>query len=247
MWKVTRKGLIANKLRFLLTAIAVILGVAFISGTFVFTATIQHTFDDLIGNIYKGTDAQVRGPEIFKNDQGFGSSPRPPIPQRVQAIVQGAPGVEAAEGNVQIDYAQLVKPNGKVIGNPAQGAPSLGFGWDPVDELNQFRLLPGGRAPTNADEIVIDKGSADKAHYKVGDKAKVLTGLPPKVYTIVGIARFGTADNLAGASVILFDLPQAQRIAGLVGKFNYISIVSKPGVSQEAVAASVRKTLAENG
>ena len=88
MWKVTRKGLIAHKLRFLLTAIAVILGVAFISGTFVFTATIQQTFDDLIANIYKGTDAQVRGPEVFKNDQGPGASPRPPIPASVEAIVR---------------------------------------------------------------------------------------------------------------------------------------------------------------
>ena len=72
MWKVTRKGLIAHKLRFVLTAIAVILGVAFISGTFVFTATIKQTFDDLIGNIYKTTDAQVRGPQQFKNSQGSG-------------------------------------------------------------------------------------------------------------------------------------------------------------------------------
>jgi putative ABC transport system permease protein len=247
VWKVTRKGLIANKLRFLLTAIAVILGVAFISGTFVFTATIQHTFDDLIGNIYKGTDAQVRGPEIFKNDQGFGSSPRPPIAARIESIVRSAPEVEAAQGDVQIDYAQLVKPNGKVIGNPAQGAPSLGFGWNPVAELNQFRLVAGGHAPERDDEIVIDKGSADKAHYHVGDKAKVLTGLPPKTYKIVGIARFGTADNLAGASVVLFTVPQAQRIAGIEGKFDTISIVGKPGVSEEEVAASVRKTLAANG
>ena len=148
-----------------------------------FTATIQHTFDDLIGNIYKGTDAQVRGPEIFKNDQGGpGSSPRPPIAARVQSIVRRAPGVEAAQGNVQIDYAQLVKPNGKVIGNPAQGAPSLGFGWNPVPELNQFRLVPGGRAPAQDDEIVIDKGSADRGALQVGDTAKVLTGLPPNLH-----------------------------------------------------------------
>src|SRR5436190_2663031 len=187
MFKVTWKGLIAHKLRFVLTGIAVILGVAFISGTFVFTATIQQTFDDLIGNIYKGTDAQVRGPEIFKNDQGPGSSPRPPVPERVEAIVKTAPSVKAAHGNVQIDYAQIVKPNGKVIGNPAQGAPALGFGWNPVAEINQFRLVPGGHPPEAADEIVIDKGSADKAHFKVGDQAKILTGLPPKTYKIVGI------------------------------------------------------------
>ena len=109
MWKVTRKGLIANKLRFLLTAIAVILGVAFISGTFVFAATIQHTFDDLIGNIYKGTDAQVRGPEIFKNDQGGpGSSPRPPIAARVQfAAVAAADRVHFRIGMPLINRNEL--------------------------------------------------------------------------------------------------------------------------------------------
>jgi putative ABC transport system permease protein len=173
MFKVTWKGLIAHKLRFVLTGIAVILGVAFISGTFVFTATIQQTFDDLIGNIYKGTDAQVRGPEAFKNDQGGGpgATPRPPVPASVEKIVDQAPGVEAAQGNVQIDYAQLVDSKGKAIGNPGQGAPALGFGWNPVEQLNQFRLVSGGRPPARGDEIVIDKGSADKGHLHVGDTA----------------------------------------------------------------------------
>src|SRR5436190_8854326 len=117
MFKVTWKGLIAHKLRFVLTGIAVILGVAFISGTFVFTATIQQTFDDLIANIYKGTDAQVRGPEAFKNNQGGpGAAPRPPVPASVEQVVAQAPDVEAAHGNVQIDYAQLVDKKDKAIG-----------------------------------------------------------------------------------------------------------------------------------
>ena len=114
MGRVTWKGLIAHKLRFVLTAIAVILGVAFVSGTFVFTSTIKQTFDDLIANIYKGTDAQVRGPEVFKSNNGPGSAARVPIPESLTPIVAAAPGVQAANGNVQIDYAQLVKPNGKV-------------------------------------------------------------------------------------------------------------------------------------
>jgi putative ABC transport system permease protein len=151
MFKVTWKGLIAHKLRFVLTGIAVILGVAFISGTFVFTATIQQTFDDLIANIYRGTDAQVRGPEAFKNDQGPGNTPRPPIAASVEDIVRKAPGVEAAQGNVQIEYAQLVNHKGKAIGNPGQGAPSLGFGWNSVPKLNQFNLIPGGHPPRAPD------------------------------------------------------------------------------------------------
>src|SRR3954451_14145099 len=99
MWKVTRKGLSGHKFRFLLTGLSILLGVAFISGTFVFTATIQHTFDDLISNIYKNTDAQVRGQEAFKNDQGFGSRQRPRIPESLEPIVAKAPGVAAAAGN----------------------------------------------------------------------------------------------------------------------------------------------------
>src|ERR1700750_2853878 len=101
MWKLTRRGLLAHKLRFLLTAIAVLLGVAFISGTFVFTATIQRTFDNLVTNIYAGTDAQVRGPEVLSNDNGFGSSQRPRISASLLPIVRSAPGVAGAEGNVQ--------------------------------------------------------------------------------------------------------------------------------------------------
>src|SRR5258708_25540739 len=145
MFKVTWKGLIAHKLRFVLTGIAVILGVAFISGTFVFTATIQQTFDDLIANIYKGTDAQVRGHEAFKNDQGGpGVTPRPPIPASVEKVVDTAPGVEAAQGNVQIEYAQLVDHKGKAIGSPGQCAPAVGFASYPVNQLNQFNVVPGG-------------------------------------------------------------------------------------------------------
>ena len=125
--------------------------------------------------------------------------------------------VVIATDHHSIDYAQLVNPKGKAIGNPAQGAPALGFGWDSVRKLNQFNLIPGGHPPGASNEIVIDKGSADKGHFRVGEEAKVLTGLPPKNYKIVGIARFGSADNLAGASVVLFTLPEAQAYAASHG------------------------------
>src|SRR5205085_4429368 len=121
------------------------------------------------------------------------------------------------------------------------------FGWNPVKQLTPFNLVAGGHPPRSADEIVIDKGSADKRHLKVGQAVQVLTGLPPKSYKIVGIARFGTADNLAGASVVLFTLPEAQKVAGIPGKFDYISIVGKPGLSQDEVAANVRATLRSHG
>src|SRR5207245_4083683 len=92
MWKLTRKGLIANKLRFLLTGIAVVLGVAFVSGTFVLTATIQKTFDDLFTNIYSHTDAVVRAHERLSSD--FGAGDRPNIPVSPLGAVRKAPALK---------------------------------------------------------------------------------------------------------------------------------------------------------
>src|SRR5262249_39151438 len=160
---------------------------------------------------------------------------RPPIPESLIVPVSQAQGVAAAEGNVQLDYAQIVKPNGKVIGNPGQGAPTLGFGWNPDPRLSPWHLVRGGKDPSTTDEVVSEKGSADKGHFTVGERVKILTAKPPKLYTIVGIARFGSADNLAGASVVLFDLSEAQRIGDKVGKFDYINVSAQPGVSQQEV------------
>src|SRR4051794_7293140 len=114
MWKVTRRGLRANLVRFSLTAVAVVLGVSFMVGTFVLTATISNVFDELFANIYQGTDVVVRSHEALKSD--FGAGERPNVPQSLLAEVRKAPGVRAAEGNVQF-YAQIVH-NGKEVGNP---------------------------------------------------------------------------------------------------------------------------------
>src|SRR3984893_2302106 len=106
MWRITRKEIAAHKLRFVLLSLAIILGVAFMSGTQVLTATINKSFDDLFANINRGTDAVVRAPAVMKSD--FGPAQRSRIPESVANVVRRAPGVEAAEGNVQLDYAQIV-------------------------------------------------------------------------------------------------------------------------------------------
>src|SRR6476646_6641996 len=167
MWKLTRKGLIANKLRFLLTGVAVVLGVAFVSGTFVLTATIQKTFDDLFANIYSNTDAVVRAHQRLSSD--FGAGDRPNIPVSLLATVRKAPGVKAAEGGIGIDYAQIVGKNGKAIGNPGQGPPTLGFAWNADERLAVFHLVQGA-APATDDQIVVDKHSADDAKFAIGDR-----------------------------------------------------------------------------
>src|SRR5262249_44954301 len=244
MWKVTRRGLAANKIRFVLTAIAVVLGVAFVSGTLVLTATIQKTFDDLFANIYKTTDAVVRAPEVLSSD--FGAGQRPNVPESLLAKVQRVPGVQEAIGDVQIPYAQVVDKDGNAVGNPGQGAPTLGFGYHPNSQLSVFHLYQG-RGPQTADEIALDKHTADVAKLHIGDQVKILTIAAPKEYHLVGIVRFGNADSLAGASATLFTLQHAQALANAVGQFTQISVKAAPGVSQSQLQQNIQRSLSSEG
>jgi len=239
MLKVTLKGLAAHKLRFVLTALAVMIGVAFLSGTLVFTDTIRKTFDDLFSNIYRNTDAVVRGPTAFETN--FGEQ-RPRVPASTLDVVRQVPGVATAAGQLQINYAQIVDQNGDPIGNPGRGAPALGFAWIDNPELNAFNIA-SGRAPRTDDEIVIDKHSASRGNLDVGDRVQVLTVDPPRPYRIVGLARFGTADSPAGASVVLFTPRQAQKVAHAPNQFDNISVVARPGVSQEELKGQLQAGL----
>jgi putative ABC transport system permease protein len=244
MWKVTRRGLAANKIRFLLTAVAVVLGVAFVSGTLVLTATIQKTFDDLFTNIYKGTDAIVRSQQVLSSD--FGTGQRPNVPESLLDAVRSAPGVAEAQGDVQIPYAQVVDKNGSAVGNPGQGAPTLGFGYHPNSQLSVFHLVEG-RGPETDNEIALDKNTANVANLKIGDQVKILTIAAPKMYHLVGIVRFGNADSLAGASATLFTLRHAQLLANAVGQFTQIAVKAQPGVSQSQLQHNIQQSLSSQG
>jgi putative ABC transport system permease protein len=241
MWKVTRKGLAGHKLRFVLTALAVVLGVSFVSGTLVLTATIQKTFDDLFANINRGTDAAVRSENVIKSS--FGPDQRANVPASLLAVVLKTPTVESANGNIQ-PYAQVVDSNGSAIGG--NGPPTFGLGWDPNPKLNQFHIVTG-TPPETDNQIVIDKQTADKGHFKVGDQVTVLTTKAPRKYELAGIAKFGTVDSLAGASIVLFTPDEVQRVANVRNEFSQISVVAKPGVSQTRVAQDIEATLSADG
>ena len=120
MWNVTIKGLLAHKLRLALTALAIVLGVTFISGTFVLTDTLHNTFTELFANIYSKIDFQVRG--VAQLGSG-GNAVRNELPESLLATVRGVPGVAAADGQVT-GYAQFISHDGKAI--QTGGAPTLG-------------------------------------------------------------------------------------------------------------------------
>jgi len=240
MLRIIIRGLLARKIRLFATALAVTLGVAFMTGTMVLTDTISKTFDDLSAGVYKGTDAEVRAQAAFNGPQ-FTGAQRPLIGGSLAGTLSRVAGVATDEGSV-LGYTRLIGKNGQALGNPAGGAPTFGGNWNQVAALNPWRLLTG-HAPQAADQVVIDAKSARDGHLRVGDTTTVLVNGPPQRVRIVGIIGFGSADSPGGASVVLFTTPVAQRLVAVPGKFTGILFVAKAGVSQQQLVSNLRQVL----
>jgi putative ABC transport system permease protein len=240
MRQVTLRGLLAHKMRLALTALAIVLGVTFISGTFVLTDTLNNTFSTLFTSVYSKIDFQVRGVAQFGNGAG---ATRNPLPDSLLPKVEAVPGVAAAAGNVQ-GYAQFIAPDGKPITSTVG---TLGIGWDPNPQISNLHLIAGG-PPTSSDDVVMDAATAKSYNFSVGQQVRILGGglKSAETFTITGIAQFGTADNLAGQTLAAFALPTAQRVVGETGLFNFISVIAKPGADKAAVQRSIAQALPSN-
>jgi putative ABC transport system permease protein len=236
MWNVTIKGLLAHKLRLALTALAIVLGVTFISGTFVLTDTLHNTFSDLFGTVYSKVDFQVRG--VAQLGSGANAT-RNELPESLLATVRGVPGVAAAQGEVS-GYAQFVAPDGKAIANGS--APNLAVTFDPDQQLSSLHLIAGG-PPVASDDVVMDAATAQKYGFTVGQRVRILTAGPTRTFIITGIAEFGNASNLAGATLAAFTLPTAQAIAQVPGQLDDINVLTAPGADKSAVQRAIAKVL----
>ena len=237
MWRVTIKGLLAHKLRLALTALAIVLGVTFIAGTFVLTDTLHSTFDNLFGNIYQNVTFQVRG--VAQLGTSGGNATRNPVPESLLPTVQRVPGVQAANGSVT-GFAQFIAPDGKAI--TTGGAPTLGVEFDPNQQISALHIAQGS-PPTTRHDVLMDLGTAQKYNFKVGQKVRIILAGPTQTFTITGLTRFGTANNLAGATLAAFDVPTAQAVLGEVGKFDNINVVAAPGADKAVVQRDIARVL----
>jgi putative ABC transport system permease protein len=237
MRQVTLRGLFAHKLRLALTALAIVLGVTFISGTFVLTDTLNNTFSSLFTSVYSKIDFQVRGVAQFGAGE---SATRNPLPESVLARVESVPGVAGAYGQVE-GYAQFVARDGKPVPSTVG---TIGLGWDSNPQISSLHLI-SGNPPTSSDDVVMDASTAKNYGFSVGQSVRILSAgsRVGQTFTITGIAQFGTADNLAGATLAAFTLPTAQRLVGEAGLFDFIDVIAKPGADKAAVQRSIASAL----
>jgi putative ABC transport system permease protein len=231
MTRVGLRGITTRRLRTVLTALAIVLGVAMVSGSYTLTDTMRGAADSLSSSAYDGTAAVVSAKTAFKADQE--DPVRPAIPASTLGQVRAVPGVEHAVGSIS-DEARIVGKDGDVVGS----GPYFGVGLDrSAGKLSPFKLKEGHFA-TGPGQVVIDAGTADREGYSVGDTIRVQTRGPERKVEVTGIATFGDVDSIGTATFALFDLHTAQSLFDKRGEYTEI-LVSGP----DSVRAQLSKSL----
>ena len=243
MIRVALRGLAGRKLRAVLTAFAIVLGVAMTSGTLVLTDAIDKAFKNIFTEQYQGTDAVISGKQAIRFE-GEGSE-RPSIPASLLPEVRQQPSVAAATGLVvDATAAKILDKEDKVV--DTGGAPAFGFGVD----FSQARFNPlklkSGRWPSSESEVAIDAGTADEVGYKVGDMVKVASLGPVRSFRLTGIASYGDQESLGAATFAVFTIPTAQMLFDRKNEFDAIWVAADAGIAPEKLVADLEPLLPAN-
>jgi putative ABC transport system permease protein len=229
MLRATLKSLLSRKLRLLLSGLAVVLGVMAVSGALIATDTVGKSFDSLFQTVNADLDVQVTGPQNVDVGVGEGTSFNEPVPAIVVDEVAAIPGVAKATGDVFLDGARVIGPNGKVIAS--RGPPSFGMAWQGESDLVELRQ---GRGPEAPNEVAINASLAEEGDFQLGDRLDVLTLQPKKTFDLVGVFGYsGGRDTLGGETRVAFTVPVAQEL--MLGKkdaFSAINVEGEDGVTR---------------
>jgi putative ABC transport system permease protein len=241
MTRAALKGLVQRKLRALLTALSVVLGVAMVSGTFMLTDSIQKAFDSIFTSSYAETDVVVSGRPIVEGATSGNPTVSPALLERIRAL----PAVEEAAGSLvdlqtEANTTKLIDRDGETIGGG--DASTLGFGVDPDHPRFTPLDLTEGEWARGPGEVVLDAGTAKSNDYAVGDRIGVAASGPIEQFRISGIATFGDVDSLAGATIAAFDLPTAQRLLRKDG-YDSISVAGRNTTSAQELVGLIRPLL----
>ncbi len=236
MLRVALRGLLARKTRLALTALAVALGVTLISGTYVFTDTINQSFDRIFSEAYKGTDVVVTPNDDVQLDEG---GDVPPIAGAVLERIRGVDGVANVEGSIFDQNGTFLDKGGEPLAS--QGPKFVASAFD-SDKFGGFSYAEG-RKPRTAEEVAIDKATARKEGFALGDRFEIQAATPRKAYVITGLTQVAGVDSYGGAAVALLTLPEAQRITGKQGAYDEIDLTVAAGKDQDAVVRELKAAL----
>jgi putative ABC transport system permease protein len=228
MFKVSLRSLLSHKLRLVLMAVAIILGVTFVSGTLVLTDTIRSTFEGVLSNVDKGVAVQVKGAvPATATARLLGASL--PLPESVLGKVQKVSGVADAVGVLERSGVSLLN-NGQVVGGTNQRS-LLGINWVSDPQLTTFQLT-SGTAPQAPDEVVINARTATDGHLVVGQQIQVsFEASAAQNFVISGIATLGGQSSIATEGFALFTLPTAESLLEANGTFDVIDVSAQSGVT----------------
>ena len=231
MNRIAFRGLRERKARTIFTLLAVVLGVALISGTFVLTDTISKSFDKLVATAGENVDVKVLSAN--KGD-GFGAATAV-FPASVEAQVRGVDGVAAADSAFRELPVTVADDGGERVG-PVNGAPTLAFSV--VEErFDPFEYE--GRPPRTNSEIALSATAAGDAGLKLGDRIRIQGTGRIRPYTLVGTTTFGGAGSTGGAAFVVLTLPEVQTLAGEPGKITDLDVQAQPGVTQSELKRRV--------
>ncbi|MFJ4515816.1 ABC transporter permease [Streptomyces sp. NPDC088816] len=236
--KTSLRNFFAHKGRMALSAVAVLLSVAFVCGTLVFTDTMNTTFDKL----FQATSSDVTVSTKAASDSGETTSRtgKPPVlPASVLGEVRRAQGVRAAEGTVFSTSVTVVDADKDKL-SPSSGAPTIVGNWN--DNDSRTMKITSGAAPKGPDQVMVDADTADKHHLKLGDEIGLITAVGTHRAHVSGIAAF-TVTN-PGAAIFYLDTPTAQRtLVGRTGVYTNVNVTAAQGVTDEQLKKNVSAAL----
>ena len=235
MTGVTLRGFATRKLRAALTAIAIVLGIAMISGTYVLMDTTMHAFDNLFTTAYARAGAVVVGRTPIAGTHVSA----PPVAAALAARIRALPQVKDAQGYID-DKAQIRDAKGGAINGP--GSPIALSVPEGGSTLNTLQLV-SGRFPSGPGQIALDEQTANTDHFRLGSRIGVAARHPLQWFRVVGLVRFGGAGSLGPLQLLVFDLPVAQQMFDKQGLYDEIDVAAQPGVSSQQLVRAIAPLL----
>lgn len=224
---------LARKGRLVLTSLAIILGTGFLSGTLIFSDTLNKTFDRLFADVFRDVDAYVRSSQFV--EVGFGGEQRAQTPITALETVLGVDGVEDATGDIQA-FARIIAKDGTPMGSD-NGPPT--FGGIATESMAGLWTIEDGRLPVGPTEMVMDAATAKNADYVIGDRVRVTAQKGSRSFTLVGIANYGDVSSPGGATFALFDQPTASEFLLREGYVDAFLIKGDGSLSDEELAQRI--------